>query len=365
MQNKSIFIDEVKIFDVITISKNQIHKIEKEYSDQIKTIYEDFQNRNNELINIFNQEEVKITDDYLADNQNIKDKNATYKKMYSIIEDNYFKDTEILVLELKEAFNILKVEEVNRFEQIKNNMSDNKINDIDVINKDIQEENIKINNQLKSLESEYKKMIDDNNKSLNNKITNLTPILDSELLKVTNIFEKNKIENDMTYSSEISNINNTYIKEKTINDNDIEEYNKLEKILQLQLEKNFNTIQSKKEEYASNLDLNNTIKEVTNNIINVTTKFNSDSKIIADKLSKTQEISINNNLFENNLEQQLILLNNINNDIESKSLDNKEFKIYLNKLNEINDEFMKASIQLKEDIVLISDKQIKINGKYN
>lgn len=359
MQNKNIFIDEEKIFKSIAISKNKLHKIERDCNDDIKIIYEEFKNKNSELLKIFNEEEIKITEQYIIDEQNIKDKNATYKKMYLIIEEDYLKNMEKLVLEITEAFKILKKEQVDNFEKVKNEIDNNKINDLDILTKVIDEENSKINEQLKNLENEYNNMVSNNKKVINEKITNLTSNLNLELENAKNTFEQNKIETDKKYSSEIANINNTYIEGKELNDANIKEYNDLEKILKLQLEKNFNDIQIKIDDYKNNLELNSTIKEITDNIINITNKFNNDNKTIANKLITNQNISINNNLIEDNLRKQLILLNNISNEIENKILNNTEFQVYLNKLDEINNEFIKESMQLKQDLILISDKQIE------
>ena len=359
MQNKNIFIDEEKIFKSIAISKNKLHKIERDCNDDIKIIYEEFKNKNSELLKIFNEEEIKITEQYIIDEQNIKDKNATYKKMYLIIEEDYLKNMEKLVLEITEAFKILKKEQVDNFEKVKNEIDNNKINDLDILTKVIDEENSKINEQLKNLENEYNNMVSNNKKVINEKITNLTSNLNLELENAKNTFEQNKIETDKKYSSEIANINNTYIEGKELNDANIKEYNDLEKILKLQLEKNFDDIQIKIDDYKNNLELNSTIKEITDNIINITNKFNNDNKTIANKLITNQNISINNNLIEDNLRKQLILLNNISNEIENKILNNTEFQVYLNKLDEINNEFIKESMQLKQDLILISDKQIE------
>jgi hypothetical protein len=357
MQNKNIFIDEGKIFELVNTSKNKINTIEEENNATIKIIYEEFNIKNDELINIFNQKEAIINKQYIVSKQELKDKNATYKKMYTDLVSNYLKETETLSLELKESFNILKTEEVKRFNQVISDIEKDKITELEIINKTLEDTIIKINNQKQSLVIEYEKMIDTNNKNLNQKVSNITSDLNLKLKEVENTFEQNKIKIDTTYSSDIIDINNKYIQNKKLHDTNIEEIKELTIILQKQLDNNLNNLKVKTTEYINNLELSNLIRDLNNNTEMLTTQFNKDNGDIASEIIYNQQLSITNKSLENKLEQQLVLLNDIQNDIINNN-NNEQYQIYSNKLDEIESDFIKTSDMLQEENIIISEKEI-------
>ena len=359
MQNKNIFVDEVKILDLVTVSKNKIQIIEAENNNAIKIIYDEFKIKNDELINIFNQKEIIINKQYIVNKQEIEDKNIIYKNLYLDLESNYLKETEILVLELKESFNILKIEEENRFNQVIMNINKDKLNELEQINKLLDEANLKLNNQKESLFIEYEKMIDTNNKNLNQKIANVTSDFNLKINEVKNIFEQNKIKNDTIYSSQILDISNKYTEDKQLHNDKIEEAKQLKLILQTQLDNNLNNLKLKTDEYINNLELVNKIEELNNSIIDLTDNFNKNNSGIANKIIENQKLSINNKILEKNLEDNLILLNNIQNEITNDIINNKQFDIYSNKLNEIESDFIKKTKSLTEENIVLSDKNIE------
>ena len=119
MQDKSIFIDEDKVKDLITESKQLVDNLEQNSKLGIKDAFINYENKKNSLISEFEDKKIEINNKINSEKEKLESRNIIFNQVYSEIEESFLAESKEILKELEYAILILKKDEEKRYENEK------------------------------------------------------------------------------------------------------------------------------------------------------------------------------------------------------------------------------------------------------